>query len=133
MFIKSINSVMIVGRLGSDPKTITTKSGSACSFSVATNEVYKDKDDMTVNITTWINVVFWGKQAENALKVLNKGDLVAVFGSLANREITIGEETRSTLEIRTEKFELLSKNVSKETAEDVDDVKTEKKNPKSKR
>ncbi len=42
--VKSMNSVMLVGRLGSEPQVKTYEFGAIASFSVATTKGYKDKN-----------------------------------------------------------------------------------------
>ena len=109
MFVKSVNTAMIVGRTGTEPRAITAKTCTGCSFPVAVNESRRDADGMTVTVTTWINVTLWDKNAENAFLVLGKGDLVAVSGSLCNRERAVAGESLTTLEFRADRFELLCK------------------------
>lgn len=82
-----MNIVILVGRLGRDPETRFTGSGTAVSnFSLATDESYKDKSGQWKSKTEWHKVVVWGKQAESCQKNLKKGSLVAVEGKLAARE-----------------------------------------------
>lgn len=43
--VKSMNSVMLVGRLGSEPQVKTYEFGAIASFSVATTKGYKARTD----------------------------------------------------------------------------------------
>ena len=61
----SLNKVMIIGRLGSDPEIRYTPSGSpVVNMSVATDESYQ-KDGQKVEQTEWHRVQEWRKLAEN--------------------------------------------------------------------
>lgn len=77
----SINKVILVGRLGKDPESKTTKSSTVTNFSVATSESWL-KDGQKQEKTEWHKVVAWGKLADIAAKYLQKGSLVYVEGKL---------------------------------------------------
>lgn len=79
--MSSINKVILVGRLGKDPESKTTKSSTVTNFSVATSESWS-KDGQKQEKTEWHKVVAWGKLADIAAKYLQKGSLVYVEGKL---------------------------------------------------
>lgn len=77
-----VNNVTIVGNVGADPEVRFTQGGLAvCEFSVAVSERVKKGDDWQDH-TEWFRVVTFGKNAENAGKLLGKGRQVYVEGSL---------------------------------------------------
>lgn len=80
--------VIITGRLGKDPKLSYTPSGTAkASFSVATDEGYKDKQTgQKVEQVEWHNIVAWADNAEFCGNYLGKGRLVQVIGKLKTRK-----------------------------------------------
>ena len=79
----SVNKVIMVGRLGSDPELRNTQGGTAsATWRMATNRKYKDRDGNFVEATQWHNVKVWGAQAENCEKYLSKGREVYVEGRL---------------------------------------------------
>ena len=80
----SMNKVILIGRIGQDPKISYTTSGQAvASFSVATDEGYKDRNSgQKIEKTEWHNVVAWRGTAEFVSKYLSKGRLVMVEGKL---------------------------------------------------
>jgi single-strand DNA-binding protein len=85
----SLNKVMLVGRLGRDPEMRYTKSGSAvASFSIATDERWKDKQGNRQEHTEWHNIVAWTKLADFAQNYLKKGMLIFVEGQLRTRDWT---------------------------------------------
>jgi single-strand DNA-binding protein len=83
----SVNKVIIVGNLGSDPEVRYTAGGQAvANFNVATNEVWNDKDGQKKERTEWHRIVVWGRQAETAAQYLKKGRQAYIEGRLQSRE-----------------------------------------------
>ncbi|WP_419787665.1 single-stranded DNA-binding protein [Pseudodesulfovibrio sp.] len=84
----SLNKVIIIGRLGQDPKLSYTSSGQAvANFSVATDEGYRDRQTgQKVERTEWHRVVAWRQTAEFCGNYLGKGRLVMVEGKLQTRK-----------------------------------------------
>ncbi len=81
-----INKVLLFGRLGQDPDLRALPTGTpVCSFSIATNRVYKDKDGNKQEKTEWHNIVVFGRQAELVKQYLKKGDTVYIEGRLQTR------------------------------------------------
>lgn len=82
----SLNKVMVIGNLGSEPEMRFTPNGNpVTSFSVATNRVYTMTDGERKTETEWFNVVAWNKLAEQCNQFLAKGRLVYVEGRLRTR------------------------------------------------
>jgi len=83
---KSLNKVTLIGHLGQDPEIRYTKTGQAvASFSVATNEQWKDNDGNQQDRTEWHNIVAWTKLAEICGQWLKKGQQIYLEGRLQNR------------------------------------------------
>lgn len=81
-----LNKAMIFGNLTRDPELKSLPSGmQVCSFSLATNRVYNDRDGKRQEATDYHNVVVFGKQAENSAKYLTKGNSAYVEGRLQTR------------------------------------------------
>ncbi len=81
-----LNKAMIFGNLTRDPEMKALPSGmSVCSFSLATNRVYNDRDGKRQESTDYHNIVVFGKQAENCAKYLMKGSSTYVEGRLQTR------------------------------------------------
>jgi single-strand DNA-binding protein len=79
----SLNRAQIIGNLTRDPELRTIPSGqSVCSFAVATNRRWKDKDGNTKEDTQYHEVSVWGKLGELASQMLSKGKKVYVEGRL---------------------------------------------------
>ena len=82
----SVNKVILVGNLGADPELKYTPSNRpVCHLSVATNEVWKDKQGQKQERVEWHRVNVWGDQAEHCSKYLTKGRMVYVEGRIQTR------------------------------------------------
>lgn len=82
----SINKVILVGRLGQDPKLTYLPSGQpVAEFSVATDESYKDRDGNKVDRVEWHRVKVFGRSAEFCNNYLAKGRLVYIEGAIRTR------------------------------------------------
>lgn len=81
-----LNKAMIFGNLTRDPELKSLPSGiQVCSFSIATNRVYKDKDGKRVEQSDFHNVVVFGRQAETSAQYLKKGASAYVEGRIQTR------------------------------------------------
>ena len=107
---KSINKVILVGRLGRDPEMKYTASGTPfCRFSIATDDSWTDKGTgERQERVEWHSIVVWDKLAEICNSYLTKGRLVYIEGSLQTREWDDQEgNKRKTTEIRARDMVLL--------------------------
>ncbi len=81
----SLNKVQLIGNLGKDPELSYTQDGlGILKFTLATGEVYSDKNGEKTEKTTWHNVVLFGKLAETLANYLSKGKQVYVEGKIRN-------------------------------------------------
>jgi len=81
-----LNKAMIYGNLTRDPELKALPSGmNVCSFSLATNRVYNDRDGNRQEAADYHNIVVFGKQADNCAKYLTKGSGTYVEGRLQTR------------------------------------------------
>ncbi len=79
----SVNRIIIIGNLGSEPEMRFTPNGRpVTSFSVATNRRYTTSEGERREETEWFTVVTWGRLAEQCNQYLTKGRLVYVEGRL---------------------------------------------------
>jgi len=82
----NINKAMIYGNLTRDPELRALPSGgSVCSFSIATNRVYKKADGTRAEEVAYHNVVVFGRTAETCAQYLKKGSSAYVEGRLQTR------------------------------------------------
>ena len=79
-----MNNICITGRLTATPEIKMTTSGiSGCSLNIAVDRDYKVNGEKA---TDFIPCVFWRGTAEFVGKYFNKGDMIAVVGSLESRK-----------------------------------------------
>jgi len=85
----TLNKAMLIGRLGKDPEVRYTKSGDAvASFTMATDESYKDRQGNRQEKTEWHSIVAWGKLADFTQNYLKKGRQIYVEGRIQTRDWT---------------------------------------------
>ncbi|MCI0530171.1 MAG: single-stranded DNA-binding protein [Nitrospira sp.] len=81
----SYNKVILIGNLTKDPEIRYTPNGTAvASFRLAVNRRYKQGEEFKEEVC-YIDIVVFGKQAENCGQYLNKGSGVIVEGRLQER------------------------------------------------
>lgn len=81
-----LNTVTLIGNLTRDPELKSLPSGSAvCSFSVATNRTWKDKNGAKQESVEFHNVTAFNKTAEIIAQYMRKGSQVLVIGRLQTR------------------------------------------------
>lgn len=81
-----LNKAMVYGNLTRDPELKSLPNGmQVCSFSLATNRVYNDRDGKRQEAVDYHNIVVFGKQAENCGKYLTKGSSTYVEGRMQTR------------------------------------------------
>lgn len=83
----NLNKIFILGRLTRDPELRTTPSGqSVCSFGIATNRFWVDKNSgQKQEKTEFHNIVLWRRLAEVASQYLKKGSLALIEGRIETR------------------------------------------------
>ena len=75
--------IIIAGNLGSDPEMRYTPEGTpVTTFSVATNESWKDDSGTQHKRTTWWKVTAWRRLAETCNEYLAKGKQVLIEGTM---------------------------------------------------
>jgi single-strand DNA-binding protein len=105
----SVNKVILVGRLGKDPELRYTPSGTAVvTFTLATDERYKDKEGNQQSKTEWHNIVAWRQLAEICGKFLHKGKQVYIEGKIQTRSYDDRDgNKRYITEIVTDQMQML--------------------------
>ncbi len=113
----SINSITLIGRVGSDPELNYYDSGRVrCKLTLAVNRRSRsDEPD-------WFNLELWGKTAEIAKNYVQKGKQIGVKGSLKfNTWVDNKGANRSSPVIVVDQLELLgSKRDTDNSASDFD-------------
>ncbi|MDD2190936.1 MAG: single-stranded DNA-binding protein [Bacteroidales bacterium] len=105
-----VNKVILIGNLGKDPDIVVFDGIKKATFSLATNESYKNKDGQKVEQTEWHNIVCWNNIAENAEKVLKKGMQIYLEGKIRSRQWDDKEGNKKYfVDIIADTFTILSK------------------------
>lgn len=101
-----LNEVNLLGRITSEVEVKETPSGNkVTNFSVATNERFTDKQGEVKEMTTFHNVVIWGKLAEILESYARKGSRVFLKGKIQTRSWDADDGTKRY------KTEILGSNV----------------------
>lgn len=88
-----INNVTIVGRLTKEIDLRFTQNGKAvASGTLAVNRPFKNTNGETE--ADFINIVIWGKSAENTANYTGKGSLIGVTGRIQTRNYENNEGKR---------------------------------------
>jgi single-strand DNA-binding protein len=80
---RSLNKVMLIGNLGSDPEVRTTPSGTkVAKLSLATNRAFQDRSGQQQEKTEWHRLTFFGRLADIVEQYVTKGDRLYVEGRI---------------------------------------------------
>lgn len=80
---RSLNKVMLIGNVGSEPEIRTTGSGTKMAkVSLATNRVFTDRNGQRQEKTEWHRLTFWSKLADLVEQYVHKGDRLYVEGRI---------------------------------------------------
>jgi single-strand DNA-binding protein len=108
------NRSLLMGNLTRDPELRYIPNGSAVSnLRLAVNRTYKNQAGEQKEEVTYVNVVVWGKQAENCAEYLSKGSSVFVEGRLQSRQWETDDgQKRSVLEVVADRVQFLDRKKS---------------------
>jgi single-strand DNA-binding protein len=80
---RSLNKVMLIGNIGSEPEIKTTGAGTKfAKVSLATNRQFKDRQGQQQEKTEWHRLTFWDRLAELVEQYVKKGDRIYVEGRI---------------------------------------------------
>lgn len=80
---RSLNKVMLIGNVGSDPEVRTTGGGiKVAKFSLATNRTWNDRNGQRQEKTEWHRLTAWDRLADLIEQYVKKGDRIYVEGSI---------------------------------------------------
>ncbi len=106
----SLNKILLLGFLGSDPEVRFMPSGKqTAQFRVATNRRYKTEGQIHEE-TEWFQVVAYGRLAEICSEFLKKGRQVFIEGRMRTRNWTdTGGQKHYRTEVIAEGMRLIGK------------------------
>lgn len=80
---RSLNKVMLIGNVGSEPEIRTTGTGKkVAKLSLATSRTFNDRSGQKQEKTEWHRLTAWDRTAEIIEQYVHKGDRLYVEGSL---------------------------------------------------
>ncbi|MFL2756446.1 MAG: single-stranded DNA-binding protein [Dehalococcoidia bacterium] len=117
----TLNKILIIGNLGSDPEMRYTPNGNpVTSFTVATNRRYKTAEGEDRDETEWFRVSAWNRLAENCNQFLQRGSKVYVEGRLTSRTYVGNDgETRISLDVNASEVRFLDSRNSSPPSSDA--------------
>jgi len=78
---RSLNEVMVIGNVGSEPEIRATSSGTrVAKVSLATNRSWSDRSGQQQEKTEWHRLTFFGRLVDIVEQWVNKGDRLYVEG-----------------------------------------------------
>lgn len=99
--MNGVNKVILVGFVGQDFEAKQTTGGNSFAYaSVGVQDSWRDKTTGEMKSkTTWISVLFSGKIAENAAKLMKKGAQVYIEAKLQNRTKEVNGQKQTQTDI----------------------------------
>ncbi len=88
---ETLNRMEIRGRIGQEPKIFTVGDTRVARFSVATSEVFHDREGVIKEEITWHNVSAWEGRNIEPFDKIHRGQMVSVVGRLRNTRFTNNE------------------------------------------
>lgn len=80
---RSLNKVMLIGNVGSDPEIRATSSGArVAKVSLATNRSFQDRSGQQQERTEWHRLTFFGRLADIVEQYVKKGDRLYTEGRI---------------------------------------------------
>jgi len=103
------NKVQLIGNVGNAPEVKNLETDKkVASFSIATNEFFKNSKGEKMQNTQWHTIVAWGKTAEIVEQYVGKGKEIAIEGKLTSRFYETNEgEKRYVTEVVANEILLL--------------------------
>ena len=112
------NRVVIIGRLVSNPELRFTVAGTSYARATIANEqIYKDNKH-----TNFIDILVWGRLAENLSKYCDKGRKILIDGRLEIKKNTKGETTYINTTIIAENIDFLEAPKTGQKFEEIEDA-----------
>ena len=107
--MSAVNKVILLGNLGKDPEVRYLENDRMrATFTLATNETYRNKEGEKVTTTEWHNVVLWTPLAKIAEQYLMQGKQVYIEGKLTTRSyVDKSGQTKYTTEVVGQNLVLL--------------------------
>lgn len=97
--MSDINTVIIEGRVGSDPYIDRSGNKPRATFSLANDQSYKNRDGEKVEKTSWVNCTSWGSMVDFIEKWIKKGEKLTIQGKIETRSFEKDGQNRTVTDI----------------------------------
>lgn len=105
---RGVNKVILIGNLGKDPEVFNFETGvKKVTFSLATTEIYRNREGQDVEQTEWHNIVVWRSLADIAEKFLHKGSQVYIEGRIRYRTYEKDGQKKYITDIEADNLNML--------------------------
>lgn len=105
---RGVNKVILIGNLGKDPEVFSFDTGvKKVTFSLATTEIYRNKEGQDIEQTEWHNIVVWRSLADVAEKYLRKGSQVYIEGRIRYRTYEKDGQKKYITDIEADSINML--------------------------
>lgn len=104
-----MNKAFLLGRLTKDPEIRYTPTGKVvCQFTLAVDRPFANQEGQRE--ADFINIILWGKSAEQFGNTVRKGQRILVEGRIQTRSYEAKDQTkRYVTEVVAERFEYIEK------------------------
>lgn len=119
----NLNKCFLLGRITNDIELKRTPSGqSVCTFSLATNRIYKVNEEKKEEVC-YHRVVVWAKLAETVQTFCKKGDGIFIEGRIANRTYEDKQGNKKSIsEVIAENIQFIPKPKVEQPKEETEDI-----------
>lgn len=118
---RGVNKVILIGNLGKDPEVFSFETGvKKVTFSLATTEIYRNKEGQDVEQTEWHNIVVWRSLADIAEKFLKKGSQVYIEGRIRYRTYEKDGQKKYITDIEADNINMLGSRQNNESGQGFD-------------
>lgn len=104
---KSLNKIMLIGNVGSDPEVRKVGDGQVANFSLATNRIWTDASGTKREKVQWHRCNAWGKQAVVIEQYVKKGDRLYIEGEMEYGSYEKDGHTQYTADVKVWNFIML--------------------------
>ena len=82
----ALNKAMLIGNVGKDPDVrYLDNNTKVASFTIATTERYRDRNNELKEMTEWHNIVCWRRNADIVEQYVKKGTQLFIEGRIRTR------------------------------------------------
>jgi single-strand DNA-binding protein len=97
--VSGVNKAILIGNVGRDPDIREGKSGKWATFSLATNETWKDKSGEKHERVEWHQIVVNGPLVSVIENYVGKGDRLYIEGKITYRKDEDGKRVFTNIQI----------------------------------